>query len=120
MNNRWSMEEEYLLANVWLEVHDSRDLVNGRSFWNEVTQRFNDQTDGEHRNKNSITAQWNRINLECRRYNDIYKELQRTSEDPCRLSNANRIYHERYGRGIYYQHVWFILRNTWAWDRDSV
>lgn len=75
MNNHCSMEEEYLLANVWLEFHDSRDLASGRSFWNEVTQRFNDQTDGEHRNKNSITAQWNRINLECRRYNAIYKEL---------------------------------------------
>jgi hypothetical protein len=58
MTNRWSMEEEYLLATVWLEVHDSRDAVNERSFWNnEVTQRFNDQSDGEHRNKNSITTQ---------------------------------------------------------------
>lgn len=51
MYNRWSMKEEYLLANVWLEVHDSRDLVNEHSFWNEVTQRFNDQTDGEHHKK---------------------------------------------------------------------
>ena len=57
MANRWSMEEEYLLATVWLEVHDSEDLVNERSFWNEVTQRFNNQSDGQHRNKNSIMAQ---------------------------------------------------------------
>ena len=119
MNNRWSMEEEDLLARVWLEVQDSGDLVNGRSFWNEVTQRFNNQTNGENRNKNSITAMWSRMNAECRRYNAIYKELLRTSEDPCRLSNANRIYYERYGRGIYYQHVWFVLRNTNAWDRDD-
>ena len=107
------MEEENLLANIWLEVHESRDLVNEHYFWNDVTQRFNDQTDGEHRNKSSITAQWKRINLECHNYNAIYKELQRTSQDPCRLSNANRIYHERHGgRGIKYQHVWFVLRNT--------
>ena len=119
MINRWSMEKEYLLANVWLEVHESRDLVNERSFWNAVTQRFNDQTDEQHHNKNSITAQWNRMNLECRRYNAIYKELQRTSQDPCRLSNANRIYHERRGRGIKYQYVSFVLRNTLAWDRDD-
>ena len=99
-----------MVANVWLEVHDSRDLVNERSFWNEVTQRFNNQTDGEHRNKN--TAMWNRMNLECHRYNAIYKELLRTSEDPYCLSNANRIYYECYGRVIYYQHVWFVRRNT--------
>ena len=41
MANRWSMEVEYLLANLWLEVHNSEDLMNERSFWNEVTQRFN-------------------------------------------------------------------------------
>ena len=117
MANRWSVEEERLLATVWLEVHDSEELVNERSFWNAVTQRFNNQTEGQDRNKNSITAQWNRMNLECRRYNSIYKELERTSADPNRLSNANRIYHERYGKGIKYQHVWFALRNTFAWDR---
>jgi hypothetical protein len=92
MANRWSMEEEYLLATVWLEVHDSEDLVNERSLWNAVTQMFNNQTGGEHRNKNSITAQWNIMNLECRNYNAIYKELLHTSQDPYRLSNANRIY----------------------------
>ena len=108
MATRWSMEEESLL-----------ERLNQRSFWNNVVERFNDQTNGPHRTKNSIRAEWSRINHECRRYNHIYKELLRTSEDPCRLSNANRIYYERYGRGIYYQHVWFILRNTWVWDRDD-
>ena len=83
------MNEENLLANIWLGVHEDRDLGVHRSFWNVVTQRFNDQTDGEHCNKNSIKAQWNRINIECRRYNAIYKELLRTSQEPCRLSNAN-------------------------------
>ena len=116
MSNRWSMEEESLLAHVWLAVSESRDLVNERSFWNVVTQRFNDQTNGEHRNKNSIMAQWKRINLECRRYNDIYREVQRTSQDPCLVSNANQVYHERHGKGLRYQHVWFIVRNMYAWD----
>ena len=117
MANRWSVEEERLLATVWLEVHDSEELVNERSFWNAVTQRFNNQTEGQDRNKNSITAQWNRMNIECRRYNAIYKELQRTSQDTNRLTNANQIYYERYGRELYYQQVWFTLRNTRAWDR---
>lgn len=54
MSNRWSMEEESLLAHVWLAVSESRHLVNNgehrnNSFWNVVTQRFNDQTNGEHR-----------------------------------------------------------------------
>ena len=94
--------------------------MNERSFWNVVTQRFNDETDGEHRNKNMIMAKWNRIKLECRRFNAIYKELQRTSQDPARLTNAMNIYQERHGgRGLKYQHVWFVLRNTVAWDRDD-
>ena len=116
MNNLWSMEEESLLANVWLAVSECRDAVTERSFWIAVTQKLNDQTDGEHRTKNSIMAQWKKINIECLRYNAIYKELVRTSEDPCRLSNANRIYFECYGKGIYYQHVWFIMRNTHPWE----
>ena len=117
MNNRWLMEEEVLLAIVWLEVQDSTDLLNERSFWNVVTRKFNEQTNGVQRNKNSITAQWNRMNIECRRYNAIYKELQRTGQDTNRLTNANRIYYERYGRELHYPQVWFTLRNTRAWDR---
>ena len=117
MANRWSIEEEQLLANVWLEVHDEHELVSESSFWNAVTQQFNNQTEGPDRKKNSITAQWSRINLECRRYNSIYKELERTSADLNRLSNANRIFHERYGKGMKYQHVWFVLRNMFACDR---
>ena len=60
------MEEEILLANVWLAVSEYRDPVTERSFWNVVTQRFNDATNGAHRNKNSIMGQWKRIKLECR------------------------------------------------------
>ena len=119
MNIRWSMEEENLLADMWLEVSESREVTE-RSFWNVVTERFNHQTDGEHRNKNMITGKWSRINCECRKFNDIYKDLQRTSQDNDRLANAMNIFQERYGgRGFQYQHVWFILRNTHAWDRDN-
>jgi hypothetical protein len=46
MNNRWLMEEEVLLAIVWLEVQESTDLLNERSFWNVVTRKFNEQTNG--------------------------------------------------------------------------
>ena len=113
------MVEESLLANIWLGVHEDNDQGVHRSFWNVVTQRFNDQTDGVHRTKNSIAGEWSRIDLECRRYNAVYKELKRTSEDPICLSNVNRVYYERYGKAIKYQHVWFVLRNTWVWDRDD-
>ena len=92
MNTRWSLEEEILLANIRLEVHKSRDIVNERSFWNEVTQRFNHQTDGEHRSKNMISGKWNRINLECRKFDAIYKDLQRTSQDNDRLTSAMNIF----------------------------
>lgn len=77
MNTRWSLEEENLLADMWIEVHEAKDIVNERSFWNEVTERFDHQTDGEHRNKNIITGKWSRINCQCRKFNDIYKDLQR-------------------------------------------
>lgn len=40
MANRWSVEEENLLADMW----------------NEVTERFNNQSDGPFRNKQEITG----------------------------------------------------------------
>ena len=117
MANRWSVEEEKLLASVWLEVCQSRETSNHRSFWNDFTQRFNDQTDDQNRSKNAITAHWSRITHECHRFHVIYKELQRTSDDPNRLSLANQIYHARHGRGLNYQHAWFVLRNAPTWER---
>lgn len=56
MNNRWSIEEENLLAEVWVAV--SQDVANydERSFWNQVVERFNNQSDGDLRNKNMVTG----------------------------------------------------------------
>ena len=116
MPTSWSMEEEALMANIWLRLHEVRDPVTERSFWDAFAQRFNDETDGVHRSKSRVLSHWKKIELECLRYNAIYKELLRTTEDPDRLCTANRMYFERYGKGINYQHVWFVLRNHYAWE----
>ena len=116
MANRWLMEEEILLAEVWLEV--SQENFKKRSFWNEVVERFNNQSDGDHRNKNMVTSKWGRLSTECKKFNDIYKHLQRTSpDDNNRLQTTKNIFEERFGgRSFEYVHVWFILRNHPKWD----
>ena len=120
MNTRWSMEEENLLADMLIEVNEDRENYNERSFWNQVVERFNNQFDGVHRNKHMITKKWSRLSCECQKFNDIYKHLQRTSQDNNRLHNVMNIFKERYGgRGFQYVHAWFILRNNPVWDRRN-
>jgi hypothetical protein len=118
MNNRWSLEEKNLIAEVWVEV--SQDVAKDeRSFWNQVVERFNNQSDGDHRNKNMVTSKWARLSSECQKFNDIYKHLQRTNHenDNDHLQNAKNIFEERFGeRSFKYVHVWFILRNHPRWD----
>ena len=116
MTNHWSIEEENLLADMWLEV--SQYYYNDSSFWNEVVERFNNQSDGDFRNKNQITAKWARLTTECQKFNDIYLNLQRTSHDNDHIHNAMNIFKERFGgRGFKHIHVWFILRNNPIWNK---
>ena len=83
MANRWSIKEENLLAHMWLEV--SQYYYNESSFWNELVEWFNNQSDGDFHNQNQITAKWARLTTECRKFNDIYLNLQCTTQDNDRL-----------------------------------
>lgn len=97
MINHWLMEKENLLADMWLKVFQDIDNYNERSFWNQVVERFNNQSDGDHLNQNMITCKWARLSSECQKFNDIYLNLQRTSQDNDRLQNAMNIFKERFG-----------------------
>ena len=115
MANRWSVEEENLLADMWLIVHE----FHGESvFWNEVTERFNNQSDGPFRNKSQITGKWARMNCECQKFNDIYLSVQLNDEFNDRLHTAMNNFRERFGgQGFRYLNVWFILRRSPIWNR---
>ena len=82
---------------MFLVVSQDKAISNERSFWDEVTERFNNQSDGDYRNKNMITSKWVRLSSECQKFNDVYKHLQRTRQDNDRLHNAMNIFKERYG-----------------------
>ena len=45
MNNRWSVEEEILLAQVWVAVHEDAVNHNAYSFWHRVVAMFNNLSD---------------------------------------------------------------------------
>ena len=119
MSTRWSIEEETLLADMWLEISRNSEGLNERSFWDRVVARFNEWTDGDHRNKSMITGKWARLSCECCKCHDIYHYLQQTSQDPEQnISTALNMFRERYGRrGFQYLHVWLILKNTQEWAR---
>ena len=116
MANRWSLEEENLLVEVWLEV--SQENYEKRSFWNEVVESFNNQSGGDHRNKNMVTSKWGRLSTECKNFNYIYKHVHRNiPDDNNRLQTTKRIFEERFGgRSFEYAHMWFILRNHPKWN----
>ena len=120
MNNHWLIEEESLLVEVWVVVSEDVANYDERSFWNQVVERFNNQSDGDHRNKNMVTGKWARLSSECQKFNDIYKHSQCISQknDNDRLQNAKNIFEERFGgRSFRYVQVWFILRNHPKWDK---
>ena len=62
-------------------------------FWNQVVDIFNNQFDGDNRNKNIVTGKWKRLNNECQKLNAIYKHLHRTSRenDSDHFKNAKNI-----------------------------
>jgi hypothetical protein len=80
---------------------------------------FNDHTVGDNRNINMVRGKWTRINLDCKQFNAIYNQLQRTSgENDCdRLNNANNIFeqHSIGRRSLQYVHVWEVLRIHPIW-----
>ena len=118
MSTRWSQAEETLLAEVWIEVSQEQHTHNDHTFWNRVVDMFNNQTVGNNRNKNMVTGKWARLNCECKRFNAIYNQLQRTSgeNDSDRLNNTKTIFEQRYGgRSFQYVHVWEVLRNHPIW-----
>lgn len=92
------------------------------AFWNQVVEKFNNQSDGVYRNKNMVTGKWARLSSECKKFNDIYKHLQCTSQDDNnRLQSAKNIFQERFGgKSFQYVHMWFILRNHPKWDEWNV
>ena len=115
MANRWSIEEESLLADIWLVVHE---FPREPAFWNDVTTRFNEQSDGPVRNKSQITGKWTRLSRECETFNDIYLNLQPTREVNGRLLDAVDVFKERYGgQQFKYMHVLLILKENRAWNR---
>ena len=118
MNNRWSVEEEILLAQVWVAVHEDAVNHNANSFWNRVVAMFNNLSDDVNRNKDMVMSKWSRLNCECVVFNGIYKQLRLTTGDDhtvC-LTNAMRTFKDRYGgKSFKYVHVWEVLRNHPRW-----
>ena len=109
----WSLEEENLLANMFIEVSEDANHTTPTSFQDEVTRKFNDESDGVHRTKHSITGKWRRMSCECTKFDDIYSAVQRTGLAGDQLAMAMTVFKERtHGRNFQYMQPWFILRNT--------
>lgn len=114
MANRWSVEEECLLADMWLNVHEFHTKP---VFWNTVIERFNNLSDGPFRSKSQITGKWARMSCECQKFNDIYLSMQLNEEVNDRLHTIMNMFRERYsGQGFKYLNVWFILRRSPIWN----
>lgn len=118
MNSLWSVEEEILLAQVWVALHVDGVNHNGNAFWHRVVAMFNNLSDGVIRNKDMVTSKWSRLNCECIVFNGIYQQLWLTTGDDhtvC-LMNAMRNFKDCYGRKSFkYVHAWEVLRNHPRW-----
>ena len=118
MSNRWSVEEEMLLAQVWVTVHEEPVIHNAMSFWNRVVTMFNERSDGVNRNRGMIMSKWSSLNCECVVFNGIYQHLLRTTRDDhtvC-LVNAMRNFKDRYnGKSFKYVQAWEVLRTHPRW-----
>ena len=116
MANRWDIEEETLLADMWQVVHEFH--AGEGPFWQVVTERFNEQAVGPHRSKSQITSKWARMNSECQQFHAIHDNLQPTREPWVRVEDAMNVFKERNdGKAFKYFHVWSILRFNHTWCR---
>ena len=75
MANLWWRDEEKLLAEVWCEVSQEQHTHNDHTFWNLVVDMFNNQNEGDNRNKHMLVGKWRTLNLECKRLNAIFREM---------------------------------------------
>ena len=118
MANLWWRDEEKLLAEVWCEVSQEQHTHKDHTFWNRVVDMFNNQNEGDNRNKHMLVGKWTTLNLECKRFNTIYREvfMNREVNANDRLATAKTIYEQRYGgKSFKYVHVWEVLRNQPIW-----
>ena len=116
MANRWDIEEETLLADMWQVVHEFH--AGEGPFWQVVTERFNEQAVGPHRSKSQITSKWAWMNSECQQFHAIHDNLQPTRDPWVRVEDAMNVFKERNdGKAFKYFHVWSILRFNPTWCR---
>ena len=119
MVNRWAIEEESLLADMWQNVHEFHS--NEGPFWEVLSRRFNEQSDGPLRNKNQIMGKWARMNCECQKFHQIYLNLQHTHTADVRLEATMAVFREQHGgQAFKYLYVWLILKNNFIWNRYFV
>ena len=89
MARLWDIEEVTLLAEMWQTVQESQHEEG--PFWNLVTEMFNEHWNGPNRNKNQLTAKWQRMNNECQRFHAIHASLQPTPEPWGCVENAANV-----------------------------
>lgn len=125
MVRKCSKEEERLLAKIWVEVSQDKDIGNDPSeehFWNQILEMFNIRSDREPRRKNMLMGKWTRINGDCKKFNVVYKHLQRRSgeNEHDQLENAKTNFENHFGnKSFMYVHVWEILRHYPKWDAEE-
>ena len=116
MATRWSIDEECWLAEMWQNVHEFH--ANEGPFWQVVTEKFNEQSDGPTRSKSQLMGKWARMNSDCQKFHEIYLNLQPTREPDDRVEDALNVYKERHdGRDFKYFQVWLILKSNTIWNR---
>ncbi|GJS01234.1 hypothetical protein Tco_0317742 [Tanacetum coccineum] len=110
-NTRWTLDEETLLTETWIEVSQNALIENDRfdeAFWNQIMEDFNTATKSAPRTKNMMTGKWTRINGDCQKFNAICKHLQRKSgkNKVDHIENAKNTFTERFGnRNFAYVHA---------------
>ncbi|GKF31886.1 hypothetical protein Tco_0101684, partial [Tanacetum coccineum] len=82
--SRWPREEEILLCQCWDGVSENNEIRADRnedSFWGQIMEDFNKCTFERTRTKNMLTGKWSSINDDCKKFNAIYKHLERKSRE---------------------------------------
>nr|XP_043632972.1 uncharacterized protein LOC122604139 [Erigeron canadensis] len=109
----WTEAEDLCLSRCW--VTRRPDPVTGRcemsnpdvSFWDDVIEMFNAETNGGPRSKAQLQGHWSKMRKECKPFEAIWTRLIAqggNGEDEQYYATAHQIYREKHGRGFTYEH----------------
>ncbi|VFQ69319.1 unnamed protein product [Cuscuta campestris] len=123
---KWTLEEECLLASAWVDVSD-HPIIGSEQTKDAMRDRIEEKfftamnKDGSYRTRDQLTSKWSHINHKVRKFIGVYEECSRSrrsrtnDDDVLRLATAR--YQDDEHQGKVPVDLWRILSRSPKWQQ---